>query len=1165
MQLVDGRLVYSATDLVGFLECAHLANLERAVVEGHLKRPMRSDPVLDRIAQRGRDHEQRFLEGLIAAGVSSVDLEIDHGVPFTERIARGAAATVEAMRAGAEVIYQATLFDGRRLGYADFLRRVETPSDLGSWSYEVWDTKLARHAKASAVLQIGLYSEMVGAIQGCPPQAMHLALGGVARETVSFRVADYAAYVRLVAREFEDLLAERSTAFPVASSPAPVEHCEVCRWAVECRAELRAADDLALVANLTGRQRHALHGIGVTTRLGLAEPAEPLPPRLDGAGREALARIHAQASIQVRGEREGSTLSERIPPARDREGAFVPDTGLAMLPPPSPGDLFFDIEGDPFFGSDEVDGIDYLFGVAEGGRRDARDMPAFRAFWAVEGGSVTPAAERRAFEAFIDFVMTSLEADPALHVYHYAPYEPTAMKRLASRYGTREQEVDRLLRGGVFVDLYRAVRQSIRASVESYSIKRLEPLYGFVRDINLRDAASSIVEFETWLELGDGDERGELLGEIEQYNRDDCNSTLALRDWLEAQRAALEAELGEALPRPTAVPAEEAEDSEAQQAVQALVDQLTAGLPEDAGDRTAEERGRWLLAQLLGYHRREMKSFWWRYFQLLRECTDEERREQPDALGELTFERSWVDPTPRTRSTFYRFRFPPQDHQIRVGNVPHDQTGKSAGTVTFIDDEEGIIDLRIGTSAPAPTPTSLIPHDLVRPAPKPEALQALARWVIEQGVDAPGLSRAARDLLLRRAPRAGQPEGAPLAVPGEDAQAAARRIGALLDESYLAIQGPPGSGKSSVGAEMIVDLVAAGRRVGVTATSHKVIGELLAKAAEVARKRGLAIAIGHRGPEEQVWAGATPLASTAAAHGALTDGSCAVVGGTAWLWAAEEMVEAVDVLFVDEAGQMALADVLAAARAARNLVLLGDPQQLDQVLQGTHPPGAERSALAHVLDGAHVMPAHLGLFLDGSWRLHPQISAFTSEVFYDGRLHSHSGRDRLDLRGAAPLSGTGIRFIEVPHSEHSSDSPEEAAAIAEAVRRLIAAEPTWVDARGDERPLAPDDVLLITPYNAQVAALTAALPGLRIGTVDKFQGQEAPVSIYSMATSSAEDAPRGMEFLYSLNRLNVATSRAQCLAVVVASPGLLHVRCRTPRQMQLANALARLVEVATPA
>ena len=1159
---IEDHLAYSATDLVGFLECGHLANLERAATWGHLDRPTRSDPVLDRIAQRGEQHEARFLTSLQSEALSIVKISPDEEAPFRERVAQGREATLSAMREGKDIIYQAVLFDGRRLGYADFLVRVEQASDLGSWGYEVWDTKLARYAKASAVLQICMYSDMVGELQGRPPEKMHLALGGVRAEKVSFRVADYAAYYRMVAREFEAVL-RGTPAYPVETVPEPVEHCDICRWSLQCRDEWRANDDLSLVAGLSSRHRRALHEVGITTRTGLAEPTEPLSERLDGAGREALARIRAQAEIQVRGERAGVVLSERIPPPRDRDGALVPNQGLLMLPEPSPGDLFFDIEGDPFFGSDEVDGIEYLFGVIEPGRTDAAGQPSFHAFWSIEGGTVTTNGERRAFEAFIDLVMDRLASDPNLHVYHYAPYEPTAVKRLAGRYGTREEEVDSLLRGEVFVDLYRAVRQGVRASVESYSIKRLEPLYDFRREIGLRDAGTSIVEFETWLELGQGPERDEVLAEIEGYNRDDCLSTLRLRNWLEEQRSTLEADLGEPLPRPVVPEPEEREDSEAQKAVNELVDALSAGLP-DAADQSLEEHGRWLLAQLLNWYRRETKSTWWRYFYLKNELTDEERRDEPDALGGLTFEISWPDPAPRARSNFYRFRFPPQDHGVKVGSSPRDPaTDSGVGTVVHLDDEAGLIDIRRGSSQPAPEPTSLIPLDYINPEPKPGSLRRLAEYVLECGIEGRGPYRAARDLLMRDHPRVGQKAGQPLRLAGEEAPAAARRLVASLDESYLAIQGPPGSGKSTVGAEMIVDLVTKNLRVGVTANSHQVIGELLAKVARAADERGVDAAIGQRSSDAPTFGDAVHLGTNDAARDALAEGSVNIVGGTAWLWAREDMAESVDVLFIDEAGQMSLADAIAASQCATSLVLLGDPQQLDQPLQGTHPPGAERSALAHVLDGERVVPDQFGLFLDGSWRLHPQISAYTSEVFYEGRLHSHPGREQLALTGVSPLSGTGIRFLSVAHRGQSNESPEEAAEVARLVRSLLDAGPAYTDAEAVSHPLKWDGVLVITPYNAQVKALGDLLPGFRIGTVDKFQGQEAPVSIYSMATSSPGEAPRGMEFLYSLNRLNVATSRAQCLTLVVASPELLRVRCRTPRQMQLANAIARLVEMAS--
>ncbi len=1127
---------------------------------------MRDDPVLDRIAQRGTEHEVRFLKALSTEGVDVTTIVADEGLSYLDRLAKGRDETHSAMVSGADVIYRAVLFDGRRLGYVDFLRRVAQPSSLGKWGYEVWDAKLARHATAAAVLQLCMYSHMVEELQGRPPEEMHLALGGVAQERVSFRFADFAAYYRLADRNLRDFLGDRDDA-SLATVPEPVEHCDVCRWSSECRQRWRDEDDLALVANLTSRQRRALHAIEVTTRRGLAELEEPADEQLEGVSSKALANIRAQAAIQVEGELQDRVISGRIEPPLDGDDVLVLNHGLLMLPEPSPGDLFFDIEGDPFFGSEEVDGIDYLFGVIEPGA-STEVGPAFHSFWSIDHdqNTVTPAGEKRAFEQFIDFVIERLEADPNLHIYHYAPYEPTAVKRLAGRYGTREEEVDRLLRGEVFVDLYRAVRQGIRASVESYSIKRLEPLYGFSREIELRDANSSIVEFETWLELGDGEAGRDLLDSIKGYNRDDCLSTLHLRDWLESQRAELAEEYGD-LPRPTVPEPEETEDSEEQQQVTKLVADLCIDLPVSVEEMDETQRGRWLLAQLLNWHRREDKSSWWRYFRLANELTDEERLEEPDTMSGLTFMGSVPNPAPRARSTFHRFKFPPQEHAITEESSPHDPEKQEAvGTVHSIDEHAREIVIKRGNTKPAPSATSLIPLDVVSPRPKPQSLQRVARLVLDHGIQGDGPHRAARDLLTRQPPRLGQPQGQPLCRSGEDAQKAARRLVMNLTHSYLAIQGPPGSGKSTVGAAMIVDLAAEGKHIGVTANSHKVIGELLLKVAKNAADRGIDVAIGQRIDRNRQPASShfTHLKSNPEAFEALAGGSVDVVGATTWLWAREDMDSSVDVLVIDEAGQMSLADAIAASPCAESLVLLGDPQQLDQPLKGVHPPGSECSVLAHLLYRNRVMPDHLGLFLDRTWRLHPAICEYTSEVFYEGRLQPHTGRDSLDLAGTDPLDGTGLRHVVARHSSRSNESPEEVDKVADLIKDLLSANAVFTDADGNTCSVNQSDVLIVAPYNAQVRALIDALPQCRVGTVDKFQGQEAPVSIHSMATSSAEEAPHGMEFLYSLNRLNVATSRAQCLAVVVANPDLIDVRCRTPRQMQLANALARFMEMAAP-
>jgi uncharacterized protein len=466
MQRIEGQLVFSPTDLVGYLACEHLTELERAAAMGLVKRPVIPDSELDLIVRRGFEHEARIRAEFEASGRAVTAIEPDASITDqAAKLREAASRTLEAMRRGDEVIYQAAFFDGRWRGFADFLVRTDEGSDLGPWSYEVTDAKLARHTKAGTVLQLCSYSDQVARLQGRAPETMRVALGGRDAPLEALRVADYAAYFRLVKSRFEAAaLREEPPAYPPAATyPDPVEHCEVCRWRIVCARRRRADDDLSLVAGIYARQKTELKARGVPSRRGLARLPIPLDPPPEHGTALAWERVREQARIQVQGEDQGRALYELLEPSRLDDGSLEPDRGLLVLPEPSPGDLFFDIEGDPFV-SDE--GLEYLFGVIEpglpGGKPalpDADGGPTYHAFWATDRDG-----EKAAFERLIDFVVERLERDPGLHVYHYAPYEPSAIKRLMGRHGTRETEVDRLLRGGVFVDLFRAVRQGLRAS-----------------------------------------------------------------------------------------------------------------------------------------------------------------------------------------------------------------------------------------------------------------------------------------------------------------------------------------------------------------------------------------------------------------------------------------------------------------------------------------------------------------------------------------------------------------------------------------------------------------------------------------------------------------------------------------------------------------------------
>jgi predicted RecB family nuclease len=1132
--------MFSATDIASFLACRHTATLARAEWRNEITKPFFKNQTIDLLRTLGIEHEQRYLRELTGKGGLSI-AQIATSGNWKDAVAE----TVQALRQGADVVYQATFLDGQWGGRSDFLVRVNTPSALGSWSYEVVETKLARSTKATALVQLCFYSDLLARIQGTEPQWMHVVLGGTA-DPEPFRVQRYVAYFRKVRGEFEKAWKTQSDTYP-----EPVEHCDVCSWFSVCDTRRRTDDHTSLVAGISRNERKALAERAVSTVTALAKLSLPPEPKIERIGDAALVRIREQARLQVQGREEGRLIYELLDGVGD-------GNGLAALPAPSSADLFLDLESNPYV-LDQ--GLEYLIGIVTPPANSGGE-PVYETLW-----SSSRSEEKNAFETFIAKVTERWRRNPEMHIYHYAPYEPTAIKRLVGRHGTCVDEVDELLRAAVFVDLYRAVRQGIRASVESYSIKRLEPLYGFTRTVPLRDANFALQSYETAMALGD-DLGGisDLLKTIEGYNRDDCLSALKLRDWLEDRRKELETKYGRKLLRPTPQSGEAPEKLSARLAeIRAIMARLLAPLPADETGWTEEHRAIWLLAQMLEWHRREEKSAWWEYFRLC-ELTDDELGEDSSALGGLTLVGE-IDHV--KRSIVYRYIFPRQDHAIdRALEVRDPRTGKNAGAVVAIDECNRTIDLKRGASSAVPHPTALVPFDIVDSTVLSDSILRMATWVADHGITGSGQFRSARGLLLREPPNVRLDGlGTLIADDGQLTQDAKRLVGSLAQEaSVLPIQGPPGSGKTFTGARIIVELVKQGRRVGITAVSHKVIGNLLGEVCCTAAKNGTPLRAVQKASDGSHCQHAAVIAEdNQGVRDALSTGTAQVAAGSAWMWARDDMADSVDVLFVDEAGQMALANVLALSPAATSIVLLGDPQQLDQPQRGLQPPGAEVSALGHLLNGRATIASDQGIFLTETRRLHPDVCAFTSELFYEGRLTSRPENAKQRLNAGDPLGGTGLRYAPVEHTGNQNESQEEVERVAAVVDGLLRTGATWTDKNGETNTLGIPDILIVAPYNAHVFALAERLPaGARVGTVDKFQGQEAVIVFYSMATSTPEDAPRGMEFLYSLNRLNVAVSRARCVAVIVASPALFQVQCRTPRQIELGNAFYRYLEMARP-
>lgn len=1180
MRRVDGRVVLSATDLTKHVACAHVTTLDLAELDPQqpLDAPVPDGPddALDLVFAKGLAHERAYLARLRDEGRSIATIE---GFGLA-----AAGQTIAAMQAGADVVYQACLARGSWLGYADVLLRVdvgdgEAGSVWGPWRYDLADTKLARRLSVAALLQMATYAEHLAAVQGVPPQRLVVVSGDGVEHSWSPR--DVRSYARRVARRLE-----RAVASEAPTEAAPTPHCKQCRWSSHCSGQWEAADDVGLVAGVRRDHRRALRARGITTVAALADMS---PRELTGVLSPAVAaRLTSQARLQRVEARGGQPAYEVLTPG--------PRHGLGLLPEPSPADVYLDFEGDPW----APGGLEYLAGLCD---REGR----FFTWWAHDA-----AAERRLVEGLLDDLVARHRAAPDLHIYHYAPYERSALARMTARHGTREAELDELLRAEAFVDLYAVVRQGVRISKGSYSLKKLEAFYWqqarTAGDGEVGDALSSVVEYERWKLSGD---QG-ILDAIAEYNRQDVLSTLALHDWLEARRDEAVAAghdvsrsvvAGSGGPQPSGAGAPDSAASEPEAAEEAL-----------AGDLRAQ--GQALLAACVGWHRREARPAWWEYFRFGRLLTDELVAD-PKALGGLGAPEhvaDVLDSRGRASSKIWRYPMPTQDFSGRRGDtLPCVDTLARLGAVHAVDPVAGWVEFTRGArteplaargaGVPAPIADKLLRESIQRTGrAQLSGQQTLATRLVAPVVP------AAADLAARE---------------GESAADVVVRVGRGLNGQVLAVQGPPGTGKTTAAAQLVRALLDEGLSVGVTALSHAVITNLLEAVGRPAwRKVGERSGGGRvvrldepdlTGIDEGGGVGTAvrsdaSAAVTAARHGSgegataldgarrddaapdaalkadradertaeivgvaktariaegLAEREVGLVGGTAWLWAHPDLEGSVDVLVIDEAGQFSLANAVAVAPAARRgVVLLGDPQQLTQPTQAAHPDGGGVSALEHLLDGHDTIPADRGIFLDRTWRMHPDIARFVSELSYEGRLESMPGRElqRVDAPGDLPASG--LVWVPCAHTGRVADSPEEAQVVARLVEALLRG--TFTDHDGRTRAMTARDVLVVAPFNAHVARLRAELPeGVQVGTVDRFQGRQAPVVLYAMASSSAELAPRGVGFLYDTHRLNVAISRAQALAVVVGAPALLDAEVSTPEQLRSVNALCRFVEEAT--
>lgn len=1130
MELIDGALRYSANDLIAFVNCRHLVAQNLAAAHGVRSIPSPSSRFLESLLELGKKHEAAYIEHLRGAGFHLTCID---GVGITNEAVR---LTKHAMQEGVQFIHQGALANGDWAGRVDVLRRIERKSKFGDWSYEVVDVKLASQTKANTILQLCLYSDLLSSTQESEPLKMHVVTPSTEYTLQPYRVSDFSAYYRRIVREFMKNMKE---GFFEDTYPEPVQHCDTCNYFAECNRTRRVDDHLSFVAGITRLQIEELKNCGVNTLKKLASMPLPLSWKPTRGTNEGFLRVREQARVQFESRDQEMPKFELLP--------LRNEFGLACLPEPCSGDVFFDIEGDRFV---EGGGIEYLFGYLTS--LESSDMD-YHSAWAFNREE-----EKKIFEMFIDFVMKNWRENPAMHIYHFAHYEPSALKRLMGRYATREDEIDQMLRAGLFVDLHRIVKHSIRAGVESYSLKMLEPLYGFTRTASISQADETIAIVRNRLESGSAQYVTENnMVTVAKYNQDDCESLFELRCWLETQRMLLVNE-GRDIPRPSmkeAAPSEKISDW--QKLRDELIEQLTQGIPADVTIRDEEQQSKWLLANLLDWYRREEKSMWWEYFHLL-DLSEEELLDERAGLSGLEYIDNEICSDGKQ---IYIYRYPKQETDVRPKDSVCTLTGKKYGKVEKISHEERKVRIVVPKGGTVTHPNAVIVHNYISSNVLQNSLTRIAKNIASHGVTATGKYIVAKDLLLRRKPDIGDIR---VLLSGRESTIdVARKLCERMTSGVLPIQGPPGSGKTFTGAHMICEYVRQGKRVGIVANSHKVIENLLVKAIEISECMEIELRCCKkvsRGEET-----GTAIFDEIDDNGVMTEklsNNVNIGAATAWFWAREEAENLVDVLFVDEAAQMSLANVLAVSHAAKIMVLLGDPQQLAQPIKGCHPDGTDVSAMRHIIGDAQTISMDAGLFLNETWRLHPKICDYTSEMFYDNRLQTRENLSNQQVCECGVVAGSGLQCCTVEHQGNVSSSSEEAEIVASLVTSILDNQTKWIDKDGAEHKITSEDILIITPYNAQVSTILNILPGARVGTVDKFQGQEAPIAIYSTATSKGDIAPRGLEFLYNLNRLNVATSRSKCVSILVCSPLIFEAECRTPHQIRLVNAFCRYLEMA---
>ncbi|MBX3282848.1 MAG: TM0106 family RecB-like putative nuclease [Acidobacteria bacterium] len=1149
-RLKDGNIIFSPTDLVIFSISPFSSWMDRASIDGKSE-AKKEDPAMDLLARMGEEHERKVLADLRLKGPVA---DLSKGEGFEEICAN----SIAAFKRREKVLYQAALRGGRFQGYADFI----ILDDDGK--YKIWDTKLARSPRPYFIIQLCAYSEMFLETFGEAPSGKFGIILGPSKKTdddrahVEFAFEDFRYYYENLKQRF--LAFHDAFTGDISERPEPGLGVDHGRWQEYVDELLLERDHLSRVAGISRGQITKLEANNITTLGQLAE--------FSGTVAKIPAATLTNLSTQARLQRDTEKLRETDPNApplfelRPKYDGATPQ-GLYALPDPSPKDVFFDMEGFPFNG-----GLEYLFGniiLKKDGTYEFVD------FWAHDR-----AQEKKAFEAFIDWVYARWQEDDSLHIYHYANYEKAAISNLMTRHDTREKEVDDLLRNNVLVDLYRIIKNGVYVGEKTYSLKQVEHLYNIHRGENVASAVDSVLHYANWIESGEPEDwrKSEILKGIRDYNEVDCVSTADLCKWL--RKTAADNGIRYTPYQTSEEDPKKPEDAAVQSETYSVVSALRQRNEND------EDPIAGTLSDLVNFHRREAKPDWWRFFDLAKRLP-EELFDEPDCIADAT---RVGEPAPDKKSLVQKYTFDraqecrlAPDKELTLCFQADVNTKFSLRDLDYGEGEFWLKATEVTLKKSEfrgsfPSDGSLILNSSINYKPLRAALREIGRDYLDDS-DVPSMD----SFLSRRPPAEAMQEA------GETTVEAAIRIAERMDGDCLVVQGPPGTGKTYTAARLILALLKKGKRVGMTSNSHKAIFNLIRECCDTAEKENEVLSVQKSGgdTDDPVFTRYSNVESIpggkAGVEAWLSKGKVPLLCGTAWLFSRDEFLDGdgenlLDFLFIDEAGQVPLANAVAVSRSTRNLVLLGDQMQLENPMQGKHPGDAGLSALQYALKDVEaseengsaviypVLPDGHGLFLPVSRRMHPDVCEFISESIYEGRLEAAEGCEvqRIALSkepNALITKEHGIVFSPVEHDGDTQYSDDEVSRVVAIYEELLGKE--YTDRDGKTRKLELKDFLFITPYNAQVVRLSAALSNeARIGSVDRLQGQQAPVCILSLCSSVGEYGSRGLAFILDLNRINVAISRAQCLAVVVADPRIAQDSAGSVTEMRLLNLFCKL-------